>query len=705
MKKLFKKAIGAILSISLMLCSFSMPVFAADSSGLEEAILSVKSRIEIPEELTEFDSNIRTADGGDYYDLVWNDKDYNYHISVTINDKGDICEYYTSGGEYDDTVRFAVYSGEELKDKAIKWLEKINPKWVLELDKGSCEDTAGNIYSDRAYISFDRIKNGIKFLNNSVSITLSNRTGEIKSMYSNWSYEEDFPDVSEAMDMTFAGDEFFKLSPIELIYQENGDTANLVYSPKNSYVRINARKGGEITDEYEVYNGNLKAAAVAEETADASGGGSANRLTESELANIEEIEALISEGELIDLAKGLKNTGLDTAEYDSCQYMRGYGYYPRGEEGEKIEYFAQLTFKFNAGTENQYRAIVNFNAETGELVSYNAYNYRRYNDKDGDKPKIKIDDALKTAEQFIGEYSEKQANKIKLEKMPDESQGYSFSFIRYENDIPYYHNNISVDVNSDTGYVEGFYKNWSENVTFENPDGVMTKDEAEEKFRQNVGFELSYVYDYKPSESGESPVKAVELCYTLPRTRGHIINAKTGELVDVYAEQELTLPNDISGHYAEEEILALIKAGVIEIEAETPVYRPDDVITKGELGYLVSRLTHRYYSYEPAQAENRMRSLNILLPDEIFSADEEAVREDGPMYILRAMGYREVAELFDIYKCDFEDSHSIPNEKVGYVSIAKGMKIIKGDEKNCFNAGASLTRADAAIMIYNYLSR
>ena len=41
----------------------------------------------------------------------------------------------------------------------------------------------------------------------------------------------------------------------------------------------------------------------------------------------------------------------------------------------------------------------------------------------------------------------------------------------------------------------------------------------------------------------------------------------------------------------------------------------------------------------------------------------------------------------------------------GYVAIAKGLNIVGGDENGCFNPNSALTRADAAIMIYNYLAK
>ncbi len=54
-----------------------------------------------------------------------------------------------------------------------------------------------------------------------------------------------------------------------------------------------------------------------------------------------------------------------------------------------------------------------------------------------------------------------------------------------------------------------------------------------------------------------------------------------------------------------------------------------------------------------------------------------------------------------IYKSVFPDvTHNI-----GYISILAGLGVFNGDEQGMFNPQNKLTRADAAIIIYNYLNR
>ena len=59
----------------------------------------------------------------------------------------------------------------------------------------------------------------------------------------------------------------------------------------------------------------------------------------------------------------------------------------------------------------------------------------------------------------------------------------------------------------------------------------------------------------------------------------------------------------------------------------------------------------------------------------------------------------------DIFEPAFSDDNQITPGYEGYVAIAKGFGIVNGSPGNLFEPQSELTRADAAIMIYNYLAR
>ena len=70
--------------------------------------------------------------------------------------------------------------------------------------------------------------------------------------------------------------------------------------------------------------------------------------------------------------------------------------------------------------------------------------------------------------------------------------------------------------------------------------------------------------------------------------------------------------------------------------------------------------------------------------------------------MVRALGFEEVATLNGIYVPIFAD---VSADSVGFTSILGAMGVIKGDENGNFNPNGTVTRADAAIMLYNYLSK
>ena len=65
------------VTLLVVLCMIMSPfAFANDASGLEAAVMKVKSITEIPEELSEFDYRLSKENGLAVYRLSWNDKNF-----------------------------------------------------------------------------------------------------------------------------------------------------------------------------------------------------------------------------------------------------------------------------------------------------------------------------------------------------------------------------------------------------------------------------------------------------------------------------------------------------------------------------------------------------------------------------------------------------------------------------------------------------
>ena len=88
-----------------------------------------------------------------------------------------------------------------------------------------------------------------------------------------------------------------------------------------------------------------------------------------------------------------------------------------------------------------------------------------------------------------------------------------------------------------------------------------------------------------------------------------------------------------------------------------------------------------------------------------FMEDQQLARGEFTKILVSMSGYEKAAQLKGIYACGFADDDEIAEDDYSYVAIAYGMGLIEPDENGNINAGTYLTRADAAVIFHNMLSR
>ena len=88
-------------------------------------------------------------------------------------------------------------------------------------------------------------------------------------------------------------------------------------------------------------------------------------------------------------------------------------------------------------------------------------------------------------------------------------------------------------------------------------------------------------------------------------------------------------------------------------------------------------------------------------PIEEIDEEAEVTREKACVMLVKAMGFEEVAKLENIFIAPFND---VSTNK-GYIAILNENNIVSGDGSGNFNPGKCLTRADAVVLLYNYLTR
>jgi hypothetical protein len=188
----------------------------------------------------------------------------------------------------------------------------------------------------------------------------------------------------------------------------------------------------------------------------------------------------------------------------------------------------------------------------------------------------------------------------------------------------------------------------------------------------------------------------------------------TGEIMDYngkpYKKEVKIEYSDIAGHYAEKQITAIGQIGIGFSDKE---YKPDLVMVQKDFLWLLSKTSNEYYSpltngvADKKEIEDMYKSLIAMgiIKDGEVAPNAEINRENAVRFIIRALKLESVASLNDIWNCPFSDKDSFETGNIGYITLAYGMGIVKGDGEMNFSPKLTLTRGQAAIIIYNFLGR
>jgi len=193
------------------------------------------------------------------------------------------------------------------------------------------------------------------------------------------------------------------------------------------------------------------------------------------------------------------------------------------------------------------------------------------------------------------------------------------------------------------------------------------------------------VYEYIDSAlfyDREATARLVYTCYDMGST---YISPFTGKQLMSNGEEYIESVNeftysDLSGHWIEKDATLLADVG---IGFEGGKFLPDKEITVEEFDKLAS-------------------NIGFYMGSNDETADDTVTRIDAIKTMVDSFGFGKVAQIKGIYKTDFADNGEIKEEDIGYVAIANGLGIIKGDGNNV-NAYDTLTRAQAVTILINGL--
>ena len=748
-----KRALSFVLCLCLTLSLFATGFSASaagnanDSAAMKAVLTQVKSRITIPEEFTQFEYSTYNSNGQTKWDFRWEDENSDKTIYITADSQGRISQY--SLNQYD------VYQNESpapkvSRDDAAKSAEAFVKTAAPELSgKLTLNDTFSvSQYNHTYYFDYTRTENGLPCEGQGASISVSYVTGQVQEFSAQWDYDLTFePAESVAVEQETARNYWMENTELELRYSldySGIDTAGrainafLRYSPKEEVRPINALTGELVPKDYEWVSRKEYGDTSAQENAaaaDAGGGSSGSAgLTDEEIKKAAELDNLITSAQADQKVRGLTALTLagDYRLTDSYLTARHYAHPVTYGEDEDIEYYWHLTYTapVKEGDFNPNTVSATVDAKSGELLSY--YDYSAYRIDENAKIQYTDAQAKAVADGLIDKAAPSKASSsvYAANEGEPENPWKTYSYERTHNNIPVDGNGMDVTVRLTDGKVTNFNTSWENNVNFESNAGILSQQEALKAYFENaqpvLGYRIftTYLYDVA-NEDGEAAAdtnapaaSTVESKYSTLLVysfsgASNAISAKSGKFIDgngkeIVESAPFTGYQDISGHYAEKEISLLADIGVLPRREN---FGPNTQITQKEYLYYLFMTSNNFrYADESGlndpelidQIYEAAERYGVILEGE-RNPDAAVSRYQAVQYAIRYAGLGKLAEDASIYRVDFKDAASIPDQYLGSVALAKSMKIVGGSGGR-FNGAQAITSGEAAKLVYNYMT-
>ena len=506
---------------------------------------------------------------------------------------------------------------------------------------------------------------------------------------------------------------------IEYVLPENSTQAVLRYLPEYGHAFYVDAATGELVDltalSEELEKGTLNGAmGGVTEDAEAEAPAASDSLSRVEQEGADKLKGVLSREQLDKKARAIKALGLDAYTLSSVDHTVARESDPT-VENDTVTATLRYGRQVNGSA---WRRTVVLDAKTGDLIR--VYSSAWMPDEPVART-VTAEAAQTAAADFLTAQCGAQFAQTALYDSADAlaQEGaitHNFNFAQQVNGYFYAGNSISVGVDSTDGSISYYEKFFDDAVTFDTADGVIPVDAALDAWLATYDVPLSYIQvpaalDYSVAahrplmDMGVGYLYKLVLGYQLEREDYLLgIDAKTAQPVGTeYPEESTGLTyNDVAGHWAQKQIETLAQYSVGYAGGS---FAPSKGLTQIDLIALLA--STEGYLYDAALADelyNYAYERGLL---ERGARDDDVVltRAETVRIILRAVGYAHVAELQGIFRTDFADDSAIPADCYGYAAIAQGLGMVTGDAENRFLPNSTATRAQAAVMLYELMSR
>lgn len=702
MKRALSFTMAALMAFSSSVCVYAE---GRDEAELRTMLSRVKSRIEVPAELEEFDYRVSTYSPKEEYTFTWytsDDAETYKAISCTICSSVITNYSYTDADFYSYTGRdisLAALSADELYSKAVKAVKMLNPTVAgsIEIDKDSLSlALSGN----RATFQLIRTKNDIPVNNDGGRIVLDKDTGELISFNINWHPNAAFRSPEKIIPEEKAKDAYENMIAIYPEYEIYFDGDNKAYTSRIVYRQadrgeINAftgKKSNFVTDGYFGDNDITMDDAVEEETTEAADKNMG--FTEAELKELNKELPFATEADIVKLMKSdeymsyndgmaLDYSRLYKTEYNANEtyvYTANFSAEQAGDSVVYEDYGEEVVWEDSYFYES---VSISVNAETGEIISYSYYNSDMDSSDTFDEAKTKVlaeDIAEKYAGERFDEYTFDSGDVSKYTDKQNKTTYYGswYSWDREVNKLDVRGDYINVGFNAH-GVLTEYRINYSD-VEFASPDDILSEDEIMDIFWQDNELELYYL-----ARVHEKITKTV-LVYG---TDGTVYrDAFTGKPV-------------YNWDYAVQSNVEAIKDKALREKAEI-LEMHGLAVTNG-----MEKVSDGVKTDAYADILNRICAMGLygqydILPLSIGKYDAEAdiTVGDAMVMLTAAECGTAVPSLGGIFKSPYTDVKE--NDKnIGYYAIAHAL--LESDD-TVLGADEKFTYSDMIDMIYDYLA-
>lgn len=708
MKKLVSYLLTAAMLFSVIGVSADSGVTSPSALTMQQVLVAVKEKINIPSEADKFESNSSTDDDGTVYDFSWHNDARTIAIDIECDDKAHIKSYNIYRDNNGDYSRLSTVTKEQAMSAADEFIKKAVPEAFQNSD--DCfvydEKSSGaylNFSNSEYWFSYIRVKDGAKVKSNDarVQTEVYGDKVEVTSFSCEWDYKTEF-EPSESFDGDLTA-KYIEQFPVELVYEKEypwivyradgkeETKAKMIYRIKDNDIGyISASTGEKVIEDPKIYRFFAE-----NSTGDAAGGANAKSsqtmLTEAELKEIDNVKNLVSAQTAEKLLRSLGELKLSAGVKLVNSSVR--------TDGEKYYLSLHMSMdenaKINPNVTKYHNLYAMLDAQSGEILSLSNYT-------NGSSAAKELSAAEKQKAAAAVESFAKKVAGEKFSDCGDAENSFNDNYVgayypRFVNGIEYVNDGISIGYDAITKTVNNYNINWDDDVSyFELPDNAVTADEAYKAILSELPLEKIYIVS-----DGK-----YRLCATVPYDEIIKVDAVKGELIKNERKDNIKAEyDDISGHWSETAVKSLANVG-IALSGDS--FRPDDNISVGDMMRLMASSFYygNYAYYDDGELIKALADRGIITRDEADSIDLGAAisREDAFAYMIKFMGYEKIAKMNNIFKCDFADKNLLSNDKIGCAALLSGFGVVAGDGGE-LRPNSYLTRAETAVMIYNYLTK